>query len=218
MNIDSVMRVVTRAELVAAGYVDNEIAAAVRRDELRAIGRGIYAPPTIADLPRDKRYPHLVRSVAATMPPGRAVASVSAAALHGLPLWGLDLRRVHTVEAGGGSGTRETKTAVLHRDHRPMALVDIDGVSVVSAARTVVDSARQCGRDVAVVVGDAALEKTLCTPDDIGRELGLIESTPGCVAARRAVRLMDGRGESVLESRSRLAMLDAELPNARPPA
>lgn len=38
----------------------------------------------------------------------------------------------------------------------------------------------------------------------------------GRVGARRAVRLLDGRSESVLESRSRLAMLDAGLPTPIP--
>ncbi len=216
MHLDSLTRAVTRSELVSAGYADNEIAAAVRRDVVRSIGRGVYAPPIIADLPRERRYPHLVRAVVSTMPAERAVGSISAAALHGLPLWGLDLSRVHTVEPGDGSGTRSTKSAVLHRDHRPIEPVDIDGIAVVGVARVVVDIARASGRDVAVVVGDEALRKKLCTPDDLGRELALIDGTPGCVAARRAVRLMDGRSESVLESRSRLAMLDAGVPTPIP--
>ncbi|GGF09781.1 hypothetical protein [Williamsia phyllosphaerae] len=216
MNLDSLTRVVTRSELVSAGYADNEIAAAVPRDVLRSLGRGVYAPPTIADLPREQRYPHIVRSAVSTMPAGRAVASVSAVALHGLPMWGLDLRRIHMVEVGDGSGTRETRSTVLHRDHRPMHWIEVDGVRVVGVARTVVDIARASGRDVAVVVGDAALKRGLCTPDDLRRELALIEATPGCVAARRAVRLMDGRSESVLESRSRLAMLDSGLPTPIP--
>lgn len=213
---------VNRAELLAAGYVDREIRRAVEVGTLVALAPGVVIPPelliddspeerhrqrALAAVRRDARSPE-VRDAKHT----RALALSSAAAVLGLPVWGLDTSRVSIADTSRSPGTRTTSRTRLITDTRPPALVDVDGVLVVSPARTVVDIARTSPRIPAIAVGDAALHAGLCTVDDLQNELDLLTGMRGRAAAIRAVSQCDSRTESVLETRSRVELVDAGVP------
>lgn len=99
-------------------------------------------------------------------------------------------------------------------DRRPPQIVIVDDVElpVTSPARTVVDIARRHARIPAVAVGDYALHSKLCSEEDLHRELDIARGMTGINRARECVALMTGLAESVLESRSRIEMLDLCLP------
>jgi very-short-patch-repair endonuclease len=74
------------------------------------------------------------------------------------------------------------------------------GIPVLTAARTVVDLAREEPLEVATrVVGDA-LRTQMVNPDQVARELAAARHWRGIGRARRAVDLADPRLESILEA------------------
>jgi predicted transcriptional regulator of viral defense system len=85
------------------------------------------------------------------------VSHVSAAVLHGLPLWAVPLDRVHVTKSrrsGGRTGSRvRVHTASL--DAGDVGLVT--GLPVTSLARTVADLARTLPFPQAVALADGAM-------------------------------------------------------------
>lgn len=115
-------------------------------------------------------------------------------------MWNVDLRRVHI------SGNKGRITESLHRHQTQFSdgdVVDL-GVPVTSIERTIVDLARSLPFEQAVVAGDAALRQD---PSARNRLEGAVAAASWghCTAAARAVvAFIDGRSESVGESRSRV--------------
>ncbi|MFW0795242.1 hypothetical protein AAFP30_15620 [Gordonia sp. CPCC 205515] len=152
-----------RAELLAGGYADHEIRAAVRAGVLSVLAPGVLIRPELLDGTPEQRHGELAVAWARrSAKPGRPLALVSAAAVHGLPVWGLNTSRVVLTDADLGPGSRSTGVVRLLSDSRPPAVTVVRGVLVQSPARVVVE--------------------------------------------------FNGLAESVLESRSRIMILDAELP------
>jgi len=148
----------------------------------------------------------------ATFPlPGAGVVShLSAAVLHGLPVWGDPLRLVHVTRTSG-TGRREGH---LHLHVTPLgtgAVVQVGGLAVTGLARTVVDLGRGQPLRQAVAAGDAALRIGL-TSDELAAALADAQGRPGISAARRVVRLLDARSERAGESASRVVLHQGGLP------
>src|SRR3712207_1364281 len=95
-----------RSQALAEGDTDGELARAVRRQELRRLQRGTYLRD-VEPLPGDASARHRLR-VAATVADLRipaVVSHTSAGAVHGLPLWGVRLDRVHVLRSPPASGS-----------------------------------------------------------------------------------------------------------------
>ena len=86
--------VVLRRDAVAAGWSDEELARLVRREEWARVRRGAYVdgrlPGTTA-----ARHSLLVAATLADLRRPAVVSHQSAAVLHGMPLWGTPVDRVH---------------------------------------------------------------------------------------------------------------------------
>jgi hypothetical protein len=197
------------ADLRAAGYDRDELRRMVRSGALVAVRRGAYVTAEPDDA--DARYLLAVRATVLALAKGAVVSHVSAAALHGLPLWGLRRTRVHVTYArdnGGRCGTHvHVHTAPLAADE----IVVMDGLAATCLARTAVDIARTASFAAAVAVVDAALHAGLDAAA-LGVALDRARGWPGVPAARRVIAFADGRSESVGESRSRVAIAAAGLP------
>lgn len=135
-----------RTALHAAGWSDAEIRRARRRGDLRPVRRGAYLDGADASL-RDAvgRHRARVQAVAGQLGPWAVVSHVSAAVLHGLPVWNLPLDRVH-VTRDRANGGRRTRDLHVH----PARLPDTDrgvvaGIAVTTPGRTVADVARTAG-------------------------------------------------------------------------
>ncbi|MGE3288653.1 MAG: hypothetical protein AB7J32_21485 [Pseudonocardia sp.] len=215
-----------RDELRAVGYTSDEVRRARAAGKLTSLRRGTYrfgpAPPT-----PESAHALLVGAALRDLSGDSVVSHVSAAVLHGLPVWGVPLDRVHVTRPrrnGARSGARvEVHAAPLARDETCL----IDGLRVTSLARTLVDVARWVPFSQAVVVLDAASRRaaladgapemqrgpewaTLKAASDAA--LQRVHGWPGAPRARRAVEFADWRSESPGESRSRVAFRGAGLP------
>lgn len=204
-------RLVLRRAALAQGYVDDEISRLRRRGEWTALQRGAYV---LGDVPAELRSRHLLAvhaTVAGLRTPG-VISHASAAALHGLPLWAVPLRRVHITRhppARSDEGARLRS----HVARLPAGdVVAVEDVLVTSPARTVVDLARELPFAPALAIADAALFGRLTTVDQLRTVLEEAGGTRGARAARRVVKAADGRSESVGESRSRAIMMQLGLP------
>lgn len=201
-----------RQALLAAGFTDDELRRRLRSRELVIVRRGAYLPA--GGVPRHAEERHVL-SVMAALPelaPDAVVSHVSAALLHGMPIWDVALGRVH-VTRSRRSGARRGSSSHVHA--APLdtdEIADVNGIAVTGPARTVVDLARSLPFEHAVVVADGALRLGLVTPHDLAGALARSARRPGSPGARRVMAFADGLSESAGESRSRVALDRAGLP------
>lgn len=201
-----------RRRLLAQGYTDAEIQSRVRRGDLVTVRRGAYvAPGEVPDRPETRHalnvraaWPHLARDA--------VVSHVSAAALYGLPLWGLPVTRVHVTRARPHGGRIARRLHVHAASIDPDEVDLLDGVTVTRPGRLVTDIARSSPFEMAVAVADAALNRGLVTSAELAGSVERAQGRPGVNAARRVVRFADVGSASVGESRSRVRMHAAGLP------
>ncbi|MCO1656200.1 type IV toxin-antitoxin system AbiEi family antitoxin domain-containing protein [Pseudonocardia humida] len=204
-----------RGRLLASGYTDGELRRMRRDGVLVPLRRGAYAvgtPPAGADA----HHLLAIRAACGVLSPDAVVSHASAAVVHGLPVWGVPLERVHVTRGrsrGGRSGVR------VHVHAAPLApedVVVIGGLRVTTVARTLLDLARTQPFEQAVVLADAALARHAVDPAGLAMVLLRAARWPGLPAARRALAFADGRAESVGESRSRIAIARCGLPRPVP--
>lgn len=114
-------------------------------------------------------------------------------------------------DGAGDEGRYLLKVLAIARTLHPRSGAEVvvrSGVPVVTPARAVVHTVLTMGRDCAVVAGDAALHRGLVTYDELLTEGAALSPHQGRGRAFEAVSAMDGKCESVGESRTRLALVD----------
>jgi putative AbiEi antitoxin of type IV toxin-antitoxin system len=205
----------TTADALRAGHLPEEIRSLCRTGRWVRLRRGVLvSAEELAGHERRGRR-HEVECLAALLALGRpnaVVSHVSAARL-----WGFPVRRalagpvVRLTDPGAWRAGRGyvVSTAPL----RSGDVVSSGPLRVTSAARTLVDCAREWPLEDAVVAMDAAL---LLRRTDVAGLTGAAvraERWRGATAARRAAALADGRAESPLETRGRLRMLGSGFPH-----
>jgi len=202
--------ILLRADLLRRGLSSDDVERLRRQGELTRVRRGAYAPP-VPEASVEGRHRLLV---AATLPQlGRdgVVSHVSAAVLHGLPIWPEVAGRVHLTRPRPGGGQSRNLLRVHGSPLGEADVVLVDGVPVTSLARTVADLGRTLALEQSVAAGDRALQLGLARPDLVDVLAGC-RGWPGIGRARDAGQLLDARAESVGESVSRVRMHQALLP------
>lgn len=140
-----------------------------------------------------------------------ALSHVSAAAMHGLALWDVDLSQVHVTRLDGAAGRAEAGVRYHQGGCLASDLVEVDGVPCVSRARAAVEVSLLCSVESAVVTLDSALRRE-CTLEELAARTALMHQWPGARRLNVALRLADGRAESVGESRTRYLCYLYNLP------
>ncbi|WP_374999344.1 hypothetical protein [Aeromicrobium sp. CTD01-1L150] len=203
-----------RADILQNAGSDEMIRHAMARGELRRIRVGTYAFANTWDpLQAQERHVVLARSVIDKFPAGSvALSHHSAAAVHGIELYDVDLSAVHLVRLDGGSGRRESN--VVHHDARPLPadLMVVDERLVVCPSRAVWEVACMSSARGALVVMDSALHQGLILPEHLADQSGRYRAWPGARSARLWVRLADGGAENPGETLFRFTCFEAKLP------
>ncbi len=205
-------------ELYGLGYSPNELARMVRSGELRHVRRGAYlwsGSAVSGELTARERYRRVIEATVAGCSPDAVVSDMSAACLHQLPIWIQPASRVHLNRDRSGGRTARRFVEIRGLPLPAEDVVSVDGMAVISLARTVLDLACRLPLEQAVAVGDAALRRGL-DADELHRVLERSAGRHGIGAARRALALLDGRSESVGESRSRVLFHRSGLPTPVP--
>lgn len=207
----------TREALLAQGTPERSIRTRVDSGAwLRVIPGGYVPREQLSAASEVDRHLALIRLLGPTMSAGSVMSHTSAAALWGLPLWNVDLTRVHCTREQK-SGSCVTRNVHLHGARSALTPAErpVDAtrsVAVTSAARTVVDCARMVGFEQGVILADAALHKKLATREELQAEVLQAGNCKGVSRARKVVEFADGRSESPGESRSRIVLCNSSLP------
>ena len=202
----------SRRDALARGATDAEIKAALARREIAVVRRGIYVPAAVLEsLDATGRHLLEVRATLLASAPAAAAAHGSAALVHGMSLWRVP-ERVH-LGIPRSSGGHVGRHRHVHADGLTERDVDvIDGLRCTSAARTVADLARTLPFEDAVCAGDSALNRHLVTPESVRESLSRTPSHRRRTAAECVLGFLDGRSESVGESRSRVYLHHLGVP------
>jgi hypothetical protein len=205
---------VLRREALAFGVDDNEIERLLRAGIWVRIRRGAYVcRETWRAASPEARHLIVARTVLRMLDEPAVLGHVSAATLHGMPVWGADLSAVHVIRPARRHSSRREAGVVHHAAVLPEEhITTVAGVPVTTPARTVLDHARTTPFEPAVTSADAALHAALCTPAELLEMLSWMLTWPGARAAGRVVAFADGRAESVGESRGRVFCLLNGLP------
>jgi len=206
--------VVLRAELLRRGLTNDDLERLRRQGELTRVRRGAYAVPLV-DASVEERHRLLVAATLPQLDRDAVVSHVSAAALHGLPLWPEEAARVHLTRPRPGGGQARTLVRVHGSPLTEADVALVDGVRVTSLARTIADLGRTLPLEQSVAAGDRALQLGL-RDHELVEVLARCHGWRGIGRARLASGLLEERTESVGESVSRGRVHEALLPMPEP--
>lgn len=188
--------------LAAAGYDSNELTRLCRQHELVRVRRGAYVRPPAEPLTPEDRHRQLIASTLPQLRSEAAFCHLSAAVLHGLPVWPVRLDQVHLARSRGHGGKRRALVHLHGGRLEEGDIAEVDGYAVTSLSRTVVDLARTLPMTEAVAAGDRALLQL--DASQLDDRVARMQGWPGMRQARRALVLLDARSESPGESASRV--------------
>jgi predicted transcriptional regulator of viral defense system len=203
--------VFTSQEALRVGYRVEDIRAELRSRRWSRLRKGVYVGTEHLGT-ADARGRHLIECVAVllSLGPGPALSHASAAWLHELIVprrQSSEVRLTAVDQWRRGRGYRVAVATMTADEIRPWLTF-----GATSVARTLVDCAREWSLTDGVVAMDAALNEKKVTRNELVQAVLGGTHRPGVAQAARALGLSDGRAESPLESRGRLAMLAAGLP------
>lgn len=203
--------VFTSREALLAGYAVEEIRTELRTRRWVRLRKGVYIAATDV-LGLDMPQRHLVDCVAVLvcLGPGPVLSHGSAARQHGMivPRSESSEVRVTAVDQWRrGRGYRVARAALGCGDVIPWL-----EFRTTSVARTLVDCAREWSLTDGVIAMDAAIHARQVDRAELQRAVLSGTHRVGIAGAARALDLADGRAESPLETRGRLALLSAGLP------
>jgi predicted transcriptional regulator of viral defense system len=203
--------VFTSQEALRVGYRVEDIRAELRTRRWSRLRKGVYIS-TDRLVSADSLDRHLMDCVAVllSLSAGPVLSHASAARLHGLILpWRhpSEVRVTAVDQWRRGRGYRVAQAAMTADETEPWL-----EFRAMSIPRTLVDCAREWSLTDGVVVIDAALHEKKATRAELVRAVLGGTHRIGIAQAARALSLSDGRAESPLETRGRLAMLASGLP------
>jgi predicted transcriptional regulator of viral defense system len=207
---DARLGVFTSREALAVGYRVEEVRAELSTRRWARLRKGVYIAAD--DVPATDRSRHLVDCLAVllSLAAGPVLSHASAARLHDLIIPRSASREVCVTAVDQwrrGRGYRVARAMLPDDDVRPWY-----GFGTTSVARTLVDCAREWSLTDSVIAIDAALQTLKVDRAEVHRAVLAGSHRVGIARAARALGLSDGRAESPLETRGRLALLSAGLP------
>lgn len=203
------IRIVSRSDALSRGTSDAELQRYCRTRAWRRLRPGRFVSRAQFDsLTAEQKHRVVAEAVFdATTASDAVVSHVSAAVFHGLDVWNADLSRVHITRNRARGGGRSSAIRVLHTSpYTDEEVVDIDGVRVTALARTIADIARTLDFETAVCIADVAARTHDVATEHIAAELDSCPNHPGNRMARKVADFMNGRSESVGESRTRVLL------------
>lgn len=196
--------VFSRDEARALGWSDAALTRAARAGRIVRIRRGFYSATPSTEVAAAQAAVRAIRS--------SAIGDRSALLTYRLPVVGGRPERPELTVPPNGTG--DARIAHLRRAAMPAEhLRVVDGLPVLTPARTVVDVARHFPVLTSVPALDAAMQRGLATSDEIDNVVIRCWNWPGIGRGQRAIRLADPRAESALESVSRLVIARLHLPS-----
>jgi len=207
-----------RREAEELGYDDKTFARLVRLDVFHRVRHGAYTFGTIWDrLTANERYGLLCRAAYRQARTEVVLSHLSSANEWGCPLWDAATGEVHLTRLDGRTGRREAGVCQHRGVLRDGDVVMRNGVPVMNPTRTALELTTVTDVEHALVEVDHLLHCELTTPERLESRYQLMERWPDTLRTNLVLRLMDGRSESVGETRIRYLCwymgLPAPIPN-----
>lgn len=201
----------TQADLDARGISRGALRRALAEQSVRRVTRGVFALAGIADS-FELRTSALARSVA----PEQVVCDRTAGWLYGVDLLGTTHREVlppiEICAVRGRQATERGETRGRTRDLLPEDIALVGELRVTTPLRTALDLGCILRRRDAIAALDQFRARFHFSRDDLARSTVRYFRRRGVVQLRELIPLSDPAAESVRESWTRLAILDAGLP------
>lgn len=191
-----------RREAIEAGYDDRVLQRACRDAVIHRVRQGAYVfMDDWRDLTPEGRHLVTCAAVVRTAKATSVLSHVSAVVAYGMPVWDLPLHEVHLTRldrlAGRSeAGVRQHRGRIAASDTRTH-----QGFAVTSPARTALDLTTLVDVEHSLPVLSEMIRATLVTEPELLAELEGKHRVPHTLTSRIAVKLADGRLESVGECR-----------------
>ena len=211
----SIEPMLLRPQLLAEGMTDKQIAAALRSEWVRVRAGGYAKLDAWRCLDRSEQHRRLVVATAAKLGDSSTVGFVSAAELLGLPVVdsGRHGDRVHVYRNASNGGYRKGSVHAHVGVIDPADTIVVDGITITSVTRTVVDCARLLPLSGGVAMADQALHAGRTTLDALVEATRRQSGHRGIGKAKTMLTVADPRAESVGETISRMVLRGAGLPS-----
>ena len=193
------------------GMTDHQVVALVRQGRWRRAMLGVLdtgiSPARDDDrLDRDRRRGAIVGPLAF---PGSVATGLASLVLQGAQ--GAPRRVPPEVTFPDGTPRRSNKPVRIRREELRRWVV-VDGVPCVPADLALAQAVPELGRSDAVALMDSARYRRLVTDDEFHQACDAARGRRGAARSRAWWDESDGRAESPIESRARLACVDAGYP------
>jgi len=206
-------RVILRSKVLQEGMNSDHVQAKRRRREWISLRPGAYVEADVLPtLNLVDRHLQLIEATVPLVDESAIISHSSAACLLGVELWQPNLRAVQMTRPGASSGHRRTSLHTFRAEVDEEEIVVLGGYRTTSAARTIIDLARHLPFELAVVAADSALRTGLTSIDLLVDAAERARRRPGTRQAHLVIKFADARSESVGESRSRVLISRAGLP------
>lgn len=195
----------TTAQARAVGFDRRALQSMVAGRVLDRVCRGVYAPHE-PDLGVEEAHLRVARA-GLLLYPDAALSHVSAVLAHGLPLFSPHAQRATLVRAVG----KEVLTQSFRL--RPIAgsTVSTAHGPAVPPATAIVQHTLDAGPLPGVVAADRAIHEGLLDMDELAAAADLVAGWPRSGRVRTMLSLIDGRSESVGETRLRVLLAVAGI-------
>jgi len=201
-----------RRELVNAGIDDRAIARLVSKGELVRVRHGAYV--AASEWPTERREQHRLKTRAVHLQAGTSLVNshCSAAVEYDAPEWGLPLLDVDVTRSDGSSGRRQAGVHQHQGILQPGDVVERNGLSLTSGARTAIDVATVLPTEASLVTVNHLLHHGHTTLEAVWQRYELMQRHPHTLRCNVVLRLADPDIESVGESRTLFLMWRQGLP------
>jgi hypothetical protein len=209
--------IILRRDVLMAGGTDRDLRRACRAGIIVRIRHGAYSLRDIWEA-RTREARHLVLSrLAYEFAKTSVVLShVSAAVIHGAPLWDLSLGEVHLTRIDGKSGRREAGI-IQHRGQlREGEVMLVDGRKVTSPTRTALDLTTIADLEHALPAMDHFLRTGRTTKADLRGGAKAMAQWANTLGTDLVINFADGRRESLAESRTAVLLIGTGKPSPEP--
>ena len=202
-----------RKEAEALGYHDHAISALVKGGEWRRVRHGAYRDGASWDeMTREQQYAVRCRAAVRQARTEVVLSHRSAANEWAAPLWDVDLTYVDLTRRDERSGRKEAGIAQHCGTIIDGDVEERDGLSVMSATRTALEVTTLLDVEHSLVVVDDLVHRTLTDPARLETRYALMNDWPSTLHTDLILRLVDGRAESVGETRLRYLCWAQRLP------
>ena len=210
--------ITARKQLIADGYTDHGIAAALRDHALERPRRGSYVAGTVwAAADEGVRHAIIARAAYQQARTRAVLTHVSALPFLDATMWGLDLSEVHLTREDGKAGRREAGVRQHCAKFTDGDVVTTHGIRHSSASRACLEVITVATVEVALAVVDFFLHRGDTTVAQLKKRYAAgIEHWPNTLTAGLVLSLADPRIESVAEARTSYLLWKQRLPTPVP--